>query len=63
MARVPTLAVVCLVDVPDRSSFQTAMVGSTPRTFVSVGAGFRPVVAGTGPGTISSYGLAMVWEP
>lgn len=60
---VPTLAVVCLADVPAHSSFQTAMVGSTPRTFVSVGAGFRPVVTGTGPGNINSYGLAMVWEP
>lgn len=59
---VPTLAAVCLADVPDRSSFQTTMVGSTLRTFISVGAGFRPIYASTGPGSISSYGLAMVWE-
>lgn len=59
---VPTLAVVCLADVPERSSFQTAMVGSTLRTFISIGAGFRPILAGAGPGSMFSYGLAMVWE-
>lgn len=59
---VPWLAAVCLADIPDRATFSTALAGSTQRTFISLSSGFRPVVAGTGPGNISSYGLAMVWE-
>ena len=59
---VPWLATVCLADIPDRATFTTALVGSTPRTLISVGAGFRPIVVGVGPGTVASYGLAMVWE-
>lgn len=59
---VPWLAAVCLADIPDRATFSTALAGSTQRTFISLSSGFRPVVAGIGPGSSSSYGLAMVWE-
>lgn len=59
---VPWLTAVCLADIPDRTTFQTTMVGSTQHTFISLSSGFRPTTAGTGPGMISSYGFAMVWE-
>lgn len=58
----PTLATVILTEVPPATSFQVAMAGPAPRTLISVGGGFRPAVVGTGPGAMSTYGIAMLWE-
>lgn len=58
----PTLATVIASEVPAGTTFDVAMVGATARTLLSVGSGFRPVTVGTGPGTISTYGIAMLWE-
>lgn len=58
----PTLATVIASEVPAGTTFDVAMVGATDRTLLSVGSGFRPVTVGTGPGAISTYGLAMLWE-
>lgn len=58
----PTLATVIASEVPAGTTFSVAMVGAAARTLLSVGNGFRCVVAGTGSGSISTYGIAMLWE-
>ena len=58
----PTLAAVIASEVPAGTTFDVAMVGATARTLLSVGSGFRPVTVGTGPGSLSTYGIAMLWE-
>lgn len=57
-----TLATVLLSEVPPGATVSVAMVGSTARTLLSIGAGYRPLAIGTGPGIISTYGFAMLWE-
>ena len=58
----PTLATIINSEVPAGTTFSVAMVGATARSLLSVGNGFRCIIAGTGPGTIATYGLAMLWE-
>lgn len=58
----PTLATVISTEVPAGTTFSVAMVGATARTLLSVGSGFRGINVGGGPGTIATYGLAMLWE-
>lgn len=58
----PTLATVIASEVPAGTTFSVAMVGAAARTLLSVGSGFRCVVAGTGSGSIGTYGIAMLWE-
>lgn len=57
-----TLATILLSEVPTGATVSVAMVGSTPRTLLSIGSGYRPLAIGTGPGVISTYGFAMLWE-
>ncbi|HRD49765.1 MAG: hypothetical protein JNK95_04230 [Candidatus Competibacter sp.] len=60
---IPTLAAVLLAEVPANATCSVAMVGSTPRTLLSIGNnGFYPLLIGTGPAANASYGLAMLWE-
>lgn len=59
----PTLATVVLTEAPANTTLSVAMVGSTARTLLSVGSfGFYPALIGTGPGSSTTYGLAMLWE-
>lgn len=59
---VPTMATVLLSEVPQFSSFPVAMVGSTQRTLLSLGASMKPVVTSVGPGSATTYGFAMLYE-
>lgn len=62
MWTLPWIATVVLADIPAQTTFNVAMVGSTARTYLSLGSGYRPVNTGTGPGSATSYGFAMLWE-
>lgn len=59
---VPTMATVLLSEVPQFSSFPVAMVGSTSRTLLSMGALMKPVLTAIGPGASTTYGFAMLYE-
>ncbi len=60
----PTLASVILTEAPPNTTLSVAMVGSTPRTLLSIGggSGFYPALVGVGPGAAGTYGIAMLWE-
>lgn len=59
---VPTMATVLVSEIPQFSSFPVAMVGSTPRTLLSLSSWFKPVYPSVGPGTYLTYGFAMLYE-
>lgn len=59
---VPTMATVLVSEIPQFSSFPVAMVGSTPRTLLSLAAWFKPINPAAGPGTYLTYGFAMLYE-
>lgn len=59
---VPTMGTVLISEVPQFTSFPVAMVGSTPRTLLSLSAWFKPIQPATGPGTYLTYGIAMLYE-
>ncbi len=60
----PTLASIVLTEAPPNTTFSVAMVGSAPRTFLSIGggSGFYSALIGVGPGSAGTYGIAMLWE-